>query len=243
MSLITKRIFFIIFSAIFISSCISGNEDRDYQVMSFDNFPLEEQNIWVYDIVRGNESYTDSAVVIERKFYQSDELGGLFLYVFKDPAQTQYLLNDDTLRVKLIRNDGMELRQYGREKRDGYQPFFSFGEAELFEEPVILLDIFNYTMNTLHDSEHNKIRSISAGTMDVSGLRLVRDGYDRVLNDTLISYIKIRHTQTSALSTVPDSDLFHYYTDLGIIKTEGTVGNAEYRANAKRITINKKESK
>ena len=240
MSFIMKRILFIILPALCISSCITRNEDGIYHELNFNDFPLEEQNIWVYDIVRGNESYTDSAVVIERKYYQSDDFGGQYLYAFKDAALTQDLLNDDTLRVKLIRNDGMKLKQYGREKRDRFQPFFNYGQTILFDNPVTLLDLFDYNMNTLYSSGHEIIESVSAGIMEVNGLRIMTGYQERILADTLISFIKIRHfqIQTHPLNTIPEFEIFLYYTDFGILKIQGIVGGLEYSADAKRITIN-----
>lgn len=227
-------------SILILTSCISGNDEDDIDVITINKMPLSESNKWIFEVTSGSLSYTDSAEILDVLPYEAGGTAGKFLYLFKEIALTKEILDSDTAYIRLIEYDNDKLNQYGKELRDRSPSFFIHGETEIFETPHTLLDHFKPTLNLLYENSSERIESISAQKLYIDSLELISSGSVTVLKDTDIDCIKVRHSYQSGsfMDFYPDFDLYFYYTDHGIVKIEGSVNGNVFIALANKIILN-----
>jgi hypothetical protein len=217
------RIFFSLIVFSLFSGCVPASDD-EFDDISVGKIPLKTGNKWIYDITRGSESFTDSAVILDYLPYQIDGLTNRFLYLYKDISFTYEMSQSfyDTVYIKLIEYDGDLLFQYGNEKRD--RSGFLYGQSVIFNTPEIMLD----------HSEHESVEELF-----ISSLKINRNGYTRTVNDTIINCMKKRVILSTGSFITSDLnyDLYYYFTDIGVLKIEGTVNSSAFSAKAFRCTL------
>lgn len=227
-------------SLILLTSCISGNDEDDIDVISVSKMPLAKSNKWIFEVTSGSINYTDSAEILDVLPYEADGSSGKYLYLFKEIALTKEILDSDTAYIRLIEYDNDKLNQYGKELRDRSASFFLHGETEMFETPHTLLDNFQPTLNLLYESSSERIESVGAEKLYIYSLELISSGTITKFIDTDMNCIKVRHTYQSGsfMEFYPGFDLYFYYTDIGIVKIEGSVNGNLFSASANKIILN-----
>ena len=216
----------LIFSSIafvLLSGCVPASDD-EFDDVGIDKIPLKTGNKWIYDITRGSESFIDSAVILDYLPYQTDGLTNRFLYLYKDISFTYEMSQSfyDTVYIKIIEYDGDLLFQYGNEKRD--RSGFLYGQSVIFNTPEVILD----------HSEHTSVEELF-----ISSLEIKENGYSRTINDTIINCMKKRSVLStgSFITSGLNYDLYYYFTDLCVLKIDGTVNSSAFCAEAVRCNL------